>query len=329
MKQENLSVPLDGECKIELFAKQGIRKTLHEGEWWFSVKDVLEALTDTPDGNRYSRDLRRNDPSLGETWVQITRMLPFQTNNNRGIRDTTFTSIEGLFRIMQSIPSKKVEPFKKWLAKVGFERLEEIRNPDLAVKRAITLYRAKGYDDEWIDARIRNKASREIIEREWDQRGMREYIGLLTDAVHIETFAISTRDHKAFKGLKGQPLRDNMTPIELTLTTLGEQATTMIIKNVDPQGLHQHKLAAKRGGGIAGQARRDIEDATGKKVISSKNYLTEQQRLNNAQNPDPDMNRVLDRILGMGEKTKAEPAEKPLKIDGDFDDIMSKIVDSE
>ncbi len=326
MKQQNLPAPIDGECKIELFAKQGIRKTLHENEWWFSVKDVLEALG-AKDGTRYAADLRKSDEGLNARYSEITSTLPFQTTG--GKQNVNFINIEGLFRLMQSIPSKKVEPFKKWLARVGFERLEEIRNPERAIKRAITLYRAKGYDDEWIDARIRNKASREIIEREWDQRGMREYIGLLTDAVHVATFAINTRDHKAFKGLKGQPLRDNMTPIELTLTTLGEQATTMIIKNNDPQGLHQHKIAAKTGGGIAGQARKDIEQATGRKVISSQNYLTEHQRLNNAQNPDPEMNKVLDRILGMGEKKTSAPAEKPLKIDGDFDDIMSKIVDSE
>lgn len=294
--------PQDGECKVELFAQKGIRKTLHEDEWWFSVTDVLEALTGTPDGNRYSRDLRRNDPPLGEVWRTITRLLPFQSNAH-GVKNMAFISIEGLFRMIQSIPSKKVEPFKKWLARVGFERLEEVRNPELAIKRAITYYRAKGYDDAWIEARIQNKASREIIEREWDQRGMRQYIALLTDAIHVETFSITTKDHKAFKGLKSQSLRDNMTPIELTLTTLGEQTTTMIIKNDNPTNLHQHKIAAKKGGSIAGKARKEIEEVTGRKVISTSNYLTQRQRANNAQGTSSlEARRIMDKVLGMGEQ---------------------------
>lgn len=292
----NISIPSDGECKIEIFAKKNIRKTLHNGEWWFSVKDILEALTGTPDGTRYSRDLRRNDPSLGKTWPEITVLLPFQSS--RGVHDTTFINIEGIFRVIQSVPSAKAEPFKKWLAKVGFERLEEIQNPELAVKRAITLYRAKGYDDDWIDARIRNKASREIIVNEWDKRGMRDYIGLLTDTIHVQSFGISTKDHKTLKGLKGQSLRENMTPIELTLTTLGEQATTMIVRNTDPDTVHKHKLAAAQGGRIAGNARKEIEDVTGKQVVSKQNYLTEKQRENNAKIlPDPEVNKILDRLL--------------------------------
>lgn len=305
MKRGTGSKPFDGECKVELFAQKGIRKTLHEGEWWFSVTDVLEVLAGTPDGNRYSRDLRRNDPPLEDVWGEITRILPFQTDARYGIKNMAFISIEGLFRMVQSIRSKKVEPFKKWLARVGFERLEEVRNPELAIKRAITIYRAKGYDDEWIEARIQNKASRETIEREWDQRGMRKYIGILTDAIHVETFSIKTSEHKALKGLKNQSLRDNMTPIELTLTTLGEQTTTLIIKNDEPRNLHQHKLAAAKGGSIAGKARKEIEEATGRKVISTTNYLTERQRLNNAQNPTHETREILDRVLGMGERPRS------------------------
>lgn len=172
--------------------------------------------------------MRNRDEGLKEGWRQIVVTLPFQSAS--GIQDTNFISIEGIFRLMQSVPTKKAEPFKKWLAKVGFERLQEIQNPDLAIKRAVTLYRAKGYDDEWIEARIRNKASREVLTAEWDRRGMRKYIGLLTDAISIETFGITTKNHREMKGLKNQNLRDNMTPIELTLTTLGEQATSEIAK---------------------------------------------------------------------------------------------------
>lgn len=248
-------IPLEGESKIDLFQKREIRKVLHEGEWWFSVKDVLEALTDTTDGNRYSRDLRNKDDGLREGWAEITRTLPFISPSRGGTQDTTFIDIEGLFRLMQSVPSAKAEPFKKWLARVGFERLQEIQNPELAIQRAITLYRAKGYDDEWIDARIRNKASRELLTAEWKNRGMTDFIALLTDAISVATFGITTSEHKNIKGLAKQGLRDNMTPIELTLTTLGEQATTEIVRNTNPTSFQQHKNAAARGGSIAGTAR--------------------------------------------------------------------------
>lgn len=287
------SLPFEGESKIDIFKKTEIRKILHEGEWWFSVKDVLEVLSGTTDGSRYAGDLRSRDAGLKSSYPEITRSLPFKSN--RGVQNLTFINIEGIFRLIQSMPTPKAEPFKKWLAKVGFERLEETRNPDLAVKRAITLYRVKGYDDEWIDARIRNKASRENLTRQWDQSGMSEYIGILTDAISVEAFGISTRDHKAMKGLKGQSLRDNMTPIELTLTTLGEQATSEIVKTTNPQNLTQHKNAARRGGAVAGSARREIERATGRPVLSSKNYLTERQRSNNAK--DNALDEMLNKYL--------------------------------
>lgn len=296
MTQEELPIPDEGEGKVELFRRREIRKVMHNGEWWFSVKDVLEALTDSTDGNRYSRDIRDRDPGLKANWDEITQSLPFQTGSG-GTQKTTFIDIEGMFRVIQSIPSEKVEPFKKWLAKVGFERLQEIENPELAVKRAITLYRAKGYDDEWIDARIRNKASREQLTAEWDKRGMRRNIGLLTDAISVGTFGVNTAQHKAIKKLKGQSLRDNMTPIELTLTTLGEQATAQITKSNNPITAAQHMQIASQGGRIAGTARRNLEHATGQKVLSSTNYLSERQRKNN-QKQLPDYGSILDKLLG-------------------------------
>lgn len=281
MKQsENLSVPFEGESKIDLFRRSEIRKTLHENEWWFSVKDVLEALTDTSDGNRYSRDLRTIDPGLKSSWDDITVSLPFKTAT-RGVHDMTFIDVEGIFRLMQSVPSKKTEPFKRWLAKVGYERLQEERDPELAIKRAITLYRAKGYDDEWIDARIRNKASRDLLTAEWNKRGMTEYIGLLSDAISVKTFGLKISEHKKLKNLASQNLRDNMTPIELTLTTLGEQTTREITRSTNPRTLQQHLNAAEQGGSIAGETRRKIEKAIGAPVVSNTNYLTGKQRENN------------------------------------------------
>lgn len=289
-------IPKEGESKTDLFHKKEIRKVMHNGEWWFSVKDILEGLTDTKDGTRYASDLRRKDSGLNERYSEITRTLPFASSG--GLQQTTFINIEGIFRLMQSVPNGNAEPFKRWLAKVGFERLQEINNPELAIKRAVTLYRAKGYDDEWIDARIRNKASRELLTSEWQKRGVSDYFGLLTDAISIKTFNISIQEHKRIKGLKGQNLRDNMTPLELTLTTLGEQATREITKSTNAKGLQANMNAAKQGGSIAGSARHRIEQATGQKVVSSRNYLTAIQRANNAQSSSlPNLDDTLKRLL--------------------------------
>lgn len=296
----NKPIPLEGESKVELFRKAEVRKTLHENEWWFSVKDVLEAVTDTPDGNRYSRDLRTIDPGLKDSWEDITRTLPFKTAT-RGIQSMTFIDIEGVFRLIQSVPSGKVEHFKRWLAKVGYERLQEERNPELAIKRAITLYRSKGYSDDWIDARIRNKASRELLTAEWQQRGMGDYIALLSDSIAVKTFGIKTSEHKRLKGLKSQSLRDNMTPIELTLTTLGEQTTREITRSTDAKTLQQHMAAAEHGGNIAGEARKKIESAIGAPVVSSQNYLTERQRENNHRLSVGSLDDALKTFLDLGD----------------------------
>ena len=281
---DNLTTPLpfakEGESKIDAFKKKPVRAVFHEGEWWFSVKDVLEALTETPDGNRYSRDLKSKDAGLEARWAEITRTLKHQSDGG-GMQDTQFINIEGIFRMMQSVPSGKAEDFKKWLAKVGFERIQEMQNPELALKRARTIYRSKGYDDSWIDARIQNKASRDKLEEEWHKRGIDAKKGeyaFLTDAISIETFGVKTAVHKKFKNLTNQPLRDNMTPIELTLTTLGEQATTEIARVRNAQGYYANFQAARSGGGIAGKARKQIEQETGARVISPKNYLKEDQR---------------------------------------------------
>lgn len=300
MAKQQLPIPSEGESKIDLFRRSEIRKVMHNNEWWFSVKDVLEALVETSDGNRYSRDLRERDPGLKSGWAEITRTLPFKSERG-GTQKTTFIDIEGIFRMVQSVPTNKVEPFKKWLARVGFERLQEVQDPSLAVKRAITLYRAKGYDDEWIDARIRNKASRELLTAEWHKRGMSKYSGLLTDAITVKTFGVSTKEYKRIKGLKSQNLRDNMTPIELTLTTLGEQTTTEITKTANPVGLQQHMRIAEQGGRIAGDARRKIEHATRKSVVSSTDYLTERQRKNNAI-PGNNLDETLRSLLDIADK---------------------------
>lgn len=277
---ESLLLPTEGESKIDIFRKTEIRKVHHNGEWWFVATDVVTALTGTIDPNSYIKKMRQRDEGFKEAWGQIVTPLPFQTAS--GVQAHNCLNIEGVFRLMQSVPSPKAEPFKKWLAKVGFERLQEIQNPALAVKRAITLYRAKGYDDEWIDARIRNKASRDLLTAEWEKRGVTPYIAFLTDAISVGAFGIKTAEHKRIKGLQGQSLRDNMTPLELTLTTLGEQATTEITRSTNAETVSQHMSAANQGGRIAGTARINIERATKRPVVSSANYLTARQRENNA-----------------------------------------------
>lgn len=304
-KNQLLPFAKDGEYKVDLFKDKGVRKVFDHGEWWFAVKDVLEALIDTTDGSRYARDLRAKDSGLDSRWSEITRMLEHGTNGGR--QQTTFINIEGIFRLMQSVPSGKAEAFKKWLAKVGFERIQEIQNPELAIKRAMVLYRAKGYTDEWIEARIQNKVSRAQLEDEWNRRGITEPVqyAVLTDAISVESFGITTQQHKAIKGLKGQSLRDNMTPIELTLTTLGEQATKEIAKTRNARGMPQNIEAAKAGGNIAKVARLQLEDATKSPVVSKQNYLTERQR-QNAHLPEG-VNDVVKKIVGAkkphGEKT--------------------------
>lgn len=294
-KQIQTPLPFEGESAVDSFRKKEIRKVFHGKEWWFSVKDVLEALVDVADGTKYIAELRKRDSGLNERYPEITRTLPFATAG--GVQKTTFINIEGIFRIMQSVPSKKAEPFKKWLAKVGFERLQEVRDPALAIMRAITLYRSQGYPDEWIEARIRNKASRELLVAEWHKRGMRDYMGLLTDAVSVGTFELTTAQHKELKGLKPQhSLRDNMTPIELTLTTLGEQATHEITKSTNPKDFREHYKVAEQGGRIAGDARRKIEAATNQQVVSKKNYLSANKK--ELADKDKDLGDMVKRLLG-------------------------------
>jgi prophage antirepressor-like protein len=289
---ENL-IPQEGESKIDLFQKKEVRKIHHKGDWWFVLNDVIEVLTGSKDPSGYLRDMRRRDPEIAqlldtsnEGGGQNATPLRFTFETPGGKQLMLCLNIEGVFRLVQSVPSKKAEPFKRWLAKVGFERLQEMENPELAVKRAIAMYKAKGYPDDWIESRITNKASREALTTAWKDHDMEKshHIAILTDAVSIEALGIRTGDHKELKGLvgAGQSLRDHMTPLELTLTTLGEQATTEIVRAKKPQGLAEHRDAAQKGGGIAGDARRQLEEETGQSVISRSNFLTDKQKTNNA-----------------------------------------------
>ena len=184
-------------------------------------------------------------------------------------------NIEGLFRIIQSIPSPKAEPFKKWLAKVGYERVQEIENPELAQQRMRALYQAKGYSDDWIEKRIRGIQVREELTDEWKNRGVKEdkEYSILTAEISKATFGLTPSEYKEFKGLKRENLRDHMTELELIFTMLGEASTKEIAQNTDAQGFEENKTAAQKGGKIAGDARKQLEIESGKRVVTSENYL--------------------------------------------------------
>lgn len=274
-------------AKIAVFQKKEIRKQLHGGEWWFVINDVVAALTDSTDPARYIRDLRYREESIKELFEQgtpkgasqIPTPLNLKFDTPGGKQAFKCWNTEGIFRLIQSIPSKKAEPFKRWLARVGYERVQEIENPELAQKRMKAIYRAKGYDEAWIERRVRGIAIRNELTDEWDKRGVngeRDY-AILTAEISKATFGITPGEYKKVKGLKRQNLRDHMTDLELLFTQLGEASTTEIARTDDAQGMIANKDAAKRGGSVAGTARKQLEKETGKKVVSNKNYLPKQQ----------------------------------------------------
>ena len=263
------------ESNIAVFRGKEIRRTLHKDEWWFVIADVVAVLTDSVDPAGYIKDMRRRDEELSKGWGQIATPLSIPTEG--GPQKINCANTEGVFRIIQSIPSPKAEPFKRWLAKVGYERVQEIENPELATMRTRALYKAKGYSDAWIEKRMRGIAIRDELTDEWKKRDVkekREY-EILTAEIAKAAFGITPSGHKKLKGLKRENLRDHMTDIELIFSMLGEAATTEITKVHDARGFHESKHAARKGGEVAGTARKDLEKKTGKKVVSSENYLIE------------------------------------------------------
>jgi DNA-damage-inducible protein D len=269
------NVPTQIETKIALFRGKGIRKTLHNNEWWFVISDVVDVLTDSKDPSGYIKDMRRRDEELSKGWGQIATPLWIETPG--GKQKVNCANTEGVFRIIQSIPSPKAEPFKRWLAKVGYERVQEIEDPELATKRTRAIYKAKGYSDDWIEKRMRGIAVREELTDEWKKRDVaqeQEYKILMAEIAKA-AFGVTPGEHKQLKGLKRENLRDHMTDLELIFSMLGEAATTEITRVDDAQGFHESKTAARKGGGVAGKARKDLEKKTGKRVVSPENYLSE------------------------------------------------------
>lgn len=260
--------------RLAAFEGREIRKVIHNGEWWFVVEDVVLALIDSKDPKQYIQRMKRRDPELAKGWVQIVHTLAISTAG--GMQRMLCANTEGLFRIIQSIPSPKAEPFKRWLAKVGHERIQEIENPELAQERMKQLYEQKGYPKEWIDKRLRGIAVRQDLTDEWQQRGAqnsREY-AILTNEIMQGAFELKVDDYKAVKGLERENLRDHMTDMELILTMLAEATTTKLHRDRDSQGFEPLKKDAQDGGAVAGRTRRDIEQQSGVAVVSSSNYKT-------------------------------------------------------
>jgi len=259
--------------KIALFKGKKIRRIIYQNEWWFVVNDVVGALTDTPNVSDYIKKFRQRDKELSKGWGQIVIPLPVPTEG--GPQKMNCANTEGIFRIIQSIPSPKAEPFKRWLAKVGYERVQEIENPELATKRTRMLYKLKGYSDDWIEKRMRGIAIREELTDEWQKRGAKEQrdYEILTAEISKATFGITPSEYKKLKRLERQNLRDHMNDLELIFTMLGERATTEINRTEDSKGVSKLQKDAKAGGDIAGGARRKLEKRLRKSIVSKENYL--------------------------------------------------------
>jgi hypothetical protein len=261
--------------QIALFKGREIRKTLHNNEWWFSVVDVVEALTDSANPKVYWSAMKaRVSEEGGFQLSTICKQLKLESSDGKKY-ETDCADTEGVFRIIQSIPSPKAEPFKRWLAKVGYERVQEIENPELATKRTRMLYKLKGYSEDWIEKRMRGIAIREELTDEWKNRGARETrdYEILTAEISKATFGVTPSEYKKLKGLKRENLRDHMDDFELIFNMLGERATTEIHRTEDSKGVAKLKSDARAGGSIAGGARKKLEERLGKSVITKNNFL--------------------------------------------------------
>lgn len=244
-------------------------------EWFFSVMDVVAALTESADPRQYIKKMRSRDPELNRNWGTICTQVAMIAADGK-LRKTQAANTKGLFRIIQAIPSPKAEPFKLWLAQVGQERIEETIDPEQAIDRALETYLKKGYSEEWVHQRLLSIRVRNTLTDEWQRRGVtkgREY-AILTDDISRAWSGMSTRQYKDYKRLKKENLRDNMSDLELVLTMLAEATTTEISKVENPQGFAESQRVAKRGGGVAHAARQALEAETGQPVITPENAQT-------------------------------------------------------
>jgi len=279
-----MSVPTPNpENRIALFQRKEVRRTIHNNEWWFVVEDVVLALIESRDPKQYIQRMKQRDPELGKGWVQIVRTLSIPTEG--GPQPILCANTEGLFRIIQSIPSPKAEPFKRWLARVGYERIQEIEDPELATKRTRALYQAKGYSTDWIEKRMRSITIRDELTGEWKKRGVKEQreYAILTAEISKATFGLTPGQYAEFKRLKRENVRDHMSDLELIFSMLGEASTTEIARTKDAHGFPKNQRAAREGGTVAGNARRELERKSGRKVVTRDNFLALTQSARKAQ----------------------------------------------
>ena len=262
--------------KIAIFKGKKIRRHWDgdQEKWFFSVVDVVEALSGSDRPRKYWDDLKRKLKQEGFQLSDKIGQLKLKSDDGKEY-ETDCANTEGIFRIIQSIPSKKAEPFKRWLARVGYERVKEIENPELAQERMKQIYEEKGYSKDWIEKRIRGIAIRQELTDEWKNRGVKREIefAILTNEISKASFGKTVEEYKKVKGLKRENLRDHMDDLELIFSMLGEAATTRIAKSKDVQGLEENKVAARQGGEVAGNARKELENKTGESVVSNENFL--------------------------------------------------------
>ena len=263
------------DSKIVVFQDKQIRRVWVDDDWYFSIVDIVGVLTGSPEPRKYWNKVKTReftDLQLSPIW----RQLKLPAADGKQYR-TDCATTQAMFRIIQSIPSPKAEPFKQWLAQVGYERVQEIENPELAQERMKAVYEAKGYPKDWIDKRLRGIAIRQNLTDEWKERGIREErdFAILTAEIARATFGVTPSEHRAIKGLtkKGQNLRDHMTDLELIFTMLGERVTTEISQQEKPDTFAESKQVARRGGNVAGVARKETERELGHSVVSGQNFL--------------------------------------------------------
>ena len=287
--------------KIQLFEDQKVRTIWIESEekWYFSIKDVVMVLADAKDPKDYLSKMRRRDPELSKGWGQIVHPLSVRTPG--GPQKENFANLEGMFRIIQSIPSKKAEPFKRWLAQVGAERIHQMQDPELGIQQSLQDYRRLGYSDNWINQRLKSIEIRKDLTDQWKAHGVEEGTGYatLTDIIYYTWAGLTAREYKHLKGLKQENLRDNMTNEELVMNMLAELTTSNITKEEHPETMSEHARVAERGGSVAKVAKEAFEKQTGKKVVSPlsmKRYIASQQ---------PELE------LGTGEEEDADSRDKP------------------
>ncbi|MFA6159952.1 MAG: Bro-N domain-containing protein [Parcubacteria group bacterium] len=275
MKNKKEKNNIESGNQIAIFRGKEIRKTIFQKEWWFSVIDIVGILTESVDARDYwyRMKIRVNDEENFEPST-ICRQFKLKASDGK-MRETDCANTEGMLRIIQSIPSPKAEPMKRWLARVGYERIQEIEDPELATKRTRMLYKLKGYSESWIEKRMRGIAIREELTDEWKKRGMKEHkeYEILTAEISKATFGLTPSEYKKFKGLKRQNLRDHMNDLELIFNMLGERVTTEISQQEKPDTFVKNKKVAERGGDIAGNARKQTEKELGRPVVSKENYL--------------------------------------------------------